>query len=68
MNNVFVYITLFFFQGKQIVNIKPKHLKLIQMHLKCVTKTFAFECDPKTFAFECVDMHLLTSMTGAFGA
>ena len=47
-------MTLFFLQIKQNVNIKPKHLKLIQMHLQMGSHTFAFECDPKTFAFECV--------------
>ena len=70
MNNVFVYITLFFLKIKQNANIKPKHLKLIQMHLQmcnqniCMhswTMAFAFESS-ETFAFKCVDMHLSTSL------
>ena len=57
--------------GIQNVNIKPKHLKLIQMHLQMCTQNvcilmrpcemgFAFESSETfAFAFKCVDMHLI---------
>ena len=71
---MFVYITLFFLKIKQNVNIKPKHLKLIQMHLQMCTQNicmrswkmalafaFAFESS-EAIAYKCVYMHLLTSL------
>ena len=50
MNNVFVYITLFFLKIKQIVNIKPKHFKLIQMYLQLCNQNICIWMRPQSIS------------------